>query len=241
MDGQILDGTDTESPVKGGEAADLGRATADGRGGSGWLEETVYNEQTGQYEAHRVDLREAYNRQRVALEQFTSAQANDQQAYWRRQTARTEDFQAYTIAIFKKTLDNASRTYRLITTMSTVMFMAGMGLLVFAALYATFARSDKVLSLAFGGLGVSTFVAIFVVGPVDKAQSALSNLVQAETCFMAFFEQVRMLANLPWQDTKLSAETVERASELLERRVKTTMELLQRYLEPGGASPSKPE
>ncbi len=114
--------------------------------------------------------------------------------------------------------------------MTALMFAVGIGLVVFAALYATFGDA-AVLSVAFAGLGVSTFVAIFVVRPLDDAQNALSNLIQAEIAFMSFFEQIRMLASYAWKDGELDCARAEKASLLLHRRTAQSMALLQEHLE----------
>ena len=203
--------------------------------GGEWVERTIYNPQTEQYEPLRIPLRQAYEEAVEEADHLRERQSSEEYKLWRKhseeQWEQSEEFAEYTIELFKKTLDNAARTYRLITTMTKVMFAVGIGLFVFAAAYATFADA-KSLSLLFAGLGVSTFVAIFVLGPADKAQAALSNLVQTEVCFMAFFEQVRMLASFAWEgDGTVNVDKAREASSLLHRRAHQAMDLMQRYLE----------
>jgi hypothetical protein len=218
--------------LPGGPSARGPAATIDG---GDWIERTSYNAETEQYEPLRIPLRQAYEEAMEEANQLREQQSSEEYKLWRKhseeQWEKSEDFAQYTVDLFKKTLDNAARTYRLITTMTRVMFGVGIGLFVFAAAYATFA-DVKSLSVLFAGLGVSTFVAIFVLGPADKAQVALSNLVQTEVCFMAFFEQVRMLSNLAWEgDGTVNIDKAREASSLLYRRAHQAMDLMQNYLE----------
>jgi hypothetical protein len=196
-----------------------------------WIEETSYNATTGMYEPRRIPLRAAYQRALGTIAELQESQQSYEVGMWRKQWERADAFQGYTVSVFKTTLDNATRTYKLITTMSQLMFAVGIGLVVFAALYGTLA-DEKALALALAGLGITTFVAIFIVGPVDKAQSALSNLVQVEVGFMAAFEQIRMLSNYAWKpDGTLDTRKAEKASSLLHEHAKGLMALLQHYLE----------
>lgn len=157
---------------------------------------------------------------------------------------RFADFSNYTALLFKTTLDNAARTYRLVTWGNATMFVTGIGLFVTAAVYGILSDEAKVYSVLFGGLGVATFVAIFIARPIEQAQTALSNLVQAEMGFMDFFEQIRMWSNYPWDNVngqvQLRPDRVSHASIELQARTESTMALLQKYLEPGKAGKSSP-
>ncbi len=153
---------------------------------------------------------------------------------------RAEDLGNYTVSILKTTLNNAAGTYKAISLMYKVMFFVGIALFVGAAIYGAISK-EKVTAFVFGGLGVGTFVATFLTGPIEKSQSALSNLVQVEISFMDYFEQITF-----WESYALTPQgmppapslaNIEKASEMLQVRSKETIELLQKYVEPAPAKP----
>lgn len=147
---------------------------------------------------------------------------------------RMADLSSYTVQILKTTLDNAAYTFKTITWMNVVMFGVGISLFVFAAFYAAFAER-KIYSLLFGGLGTLSFAVLFLLGPIERSQNALSNLVQVEISFMNYFEQIGF-----WETFALRPEgnppmpspaNIEKASEMLQQRSKDTVEMLQKYVE----------
>ena len=157
------------------------------------------------------------------------------------QLARLDELGAYTVKILKDTLDNARSAYHRITLMNTIMFLVGMSLLIFAALYAAFSQQQKIYSLVFGGLGVANFIAIFIIKPIERTQTALSNLVQVEIAFMNYFEQITMwdtYAAPKGNPPILNPADIEKASALLQERSRETIDLLQKYIEglPGTSS-----
>jgi hypothetical protein len=115
-------------------------------------------------------------------------------------------------------------------------------LFAFAVFYAAvFHNLDY--SGAFAGLGTVSFIGFFILGPIQKTQAALSNLIQAEIAFMTFFEQMSLIetyVGIPRDDAPgvLDPQRMERASELFQLRSEQTIELLEKYLEkdPGGTN-----
>jgi hypothetical protein len=147
------------------------------------------------------------------------------------QAKRAQDLQTYTLNLFKSTLDNARKTYRSVTWMNRILFALGIGLFLAAAVYSAVAEK-KIYGLFFGGLGTVAFVGFFVLGPIEKTQAALSNLVQVEIAFMDFFEQITV-----WEAYALGAgpggdpARIEKASKMLQQRARETIDLLQTYVE----------
>ncbi len=150
------------------------------------------------------------------------------------QVARMNDLGEYTVQILKSTLNNAARAYDKITLMNSVMFYTGITLFIFAAGYGAISR-EILFSLVFGGLGTASFIAFFLLGPVEKTQVALSNLVQVEVAFMTFFEQLSF-----WESYALAPQgnppapdpaRIERASAGLQERTAEIIALLQQYVE----------
>jgi hypothetical protein len=167
----------------------------------------------------------------VAFDQEMAMRVNQAKA------TRAIELNEYTLSIFKTTLGHAAKTYKRITWMNYLMFLAGLGLFVAAPIYGVLAETDKGYAFLFAGLGAATFVALFLTGPIEKTQAALSNLVQAEVGFMNYFEQItlwetyalRPQADSPFPDSG----NIETASRSLQQRTSETLELFQKYLEPG--------
>jgi hypothetical protein len=166
--------------------------------------------------------------------------------------ARQNQLGDFTLSLLKGTLNNAKLTYQLITLMNAVMFLMGVGLFLFAAIYGANSR-NLTFTAAFAGLGVASFVALFLLGPIDKTQDALSNLIQAEVAFMNYFDQMCFLeacAQCPAPGTNTPCvPNIERASALLQQRTQQTLDMLQTYLEnrparnqsdPSNANPHPP-
>jgi hypothetical protein len=150
------------------------------------------------------------------------------------QLKRMIDVGEFTVSLLKSTLNNARFTYQLITLMNGLMFCMGGGLFLFAAIYGAASR-DLTFTAAFAGLGAASFVALFMLGPIDKTQEALSNLIQAEVAFMNYYDQMCLLegcAQLPSPGSNVPCvENLEKASALLQKRTEETISLLQTYLE----------
>lgn len=162
-------------------------------------------------------------------------QRKDMEARMDAATKRGTDLGQYTVQLFKTTLDNAAKTYKGISFMNRVMFWVGILLFVGSAIYGAISK-ETVIAFVFAGLGVATFVALFLTGPIEKTQTALSNLVQAEIGFMNYFEQITFWESVALTPTgmppSINPDNVERASTMLQKRSRETIDLLQRYLEP---------
>jgi len=152
--------------------------------------------------------------------------------HWSEQRARFTDFMYQTI---KNTFRYASLTYKSVTWMNWLTFGMGIALFAFTAIYALFAE-QKVYSVLFAGLGVSSFVTSFVLSPPGKTQKALSDLVQTEVAFMNFFDQLSFwetYANtidanpLSGKPPSYNLANIEKASFELMERARETVELLQ--------------
>lgn len=137
--------------------------------------------------------------------------------------------------VVEQTFDRAAQTYYSIALMNKVMFVTGITLFIFSAFYTIFAQ-EKVYSLVFGGLGIASFITLFLLGPIEKTQNALSNLVQVEIVFMSFFDQIvwwEQVASIPRQGNTPSPDinNIERASQGLQECCRETIEMLESYVE----------
>jgi hypothetical protein len=231
------------------DGSTAGGGTATLRGDPpGFVSRTIYNASTEQYEEMLVPLRDAYEEavkrleiaesdRTLAAQRYELEDMELQRTSWRDSVERADAFQRSITTLFESTLRSARNTYRLLTAMSVALFSTGLALFVFAAVYASLADA-KAYSLVFAGLGASSFVALFIVRPYEDAQIALSNMIQGEMAFMAFFEQIRMWANYPWAAGGLDADRVEKASRNLHRRTAEAMDDFERYIETRAAGGS---
>lgn len=159
---------------------------------------------------------------------------------------RVTDLWQHVTNSLKTTLNGAALTYRMVTIMNLLMFAAGLGLFIFAAIYG--AVSGRLLYAAvFCGLGAGSFVSLFLSGAIDKTQCAISNLVQIEIAFTNYLEQITFWEAYA-QRPKLppafgmpplpELENIEKASDGLHQRALETIQLLQDYVENSGPKKS---
>jgi len=150
------------------------------------------------------------------------------------QIERVNDLGRYTVKSLKDTLENARSAYHRITLMNSIMFFTGIGLFLCAAAYGAISK-DTSYTFVLAGLGAANFVALFVLGPIERTQNALSNLVQVEIAFMNYFEQITF-----WEAFALAPKgnppmpdpaNIKEASDQLQRRSHETIRLLQEYVE----------
>jgi hypothetical protein len=135
--------------------------------------------------------------------------------------------------VVKKTFDRAGATFASITWMNRIMFAVGILLFLYAAFLAASTHA-QIYSLLFSGLGVANFIAMFVLGPIERTQKALANLVQVQVAFMTYFDQITWwegLAQMGANSMPPDPSKIERASEGLQQRTLETLELLQRFVE----------
>ncbi|GEM_PF-1921441 len=140
----------------------------------------------------------------------------------------------YMFETVKKTFRYASFTYKSIIWMNWLTFGTGIGLFVFSAIYALYAK-EKVYSVLFGGLGVSSFVTSFLFRPPEQTQRALSKLVQTEIAFMNYFDQQCFwegYANLLHGTPPVpDPANIDKASATLMERARQTIDMLEQYVE----------
>ncbi len=157
-----------------------------------------------------------------------------QQAFRGKQMQRVSDLWSSVNTSIEAALNSAARTYKIVTWMNTIMFGSGLSLFVFAAIYG--ALSHQLLYGAiFCGLGAGTFVSVFLLGAIDKTQTALSNLVQVDIAFTNYLEQVSFWENYAQRPQGIppmpELANIERASAGLQQRTLETIQLLQEYVE----------
>jgi hypothetical protein len=164
----------------------------------------------------------------------TSQSRELQGEFERHRLERTIDLSSYNVELFKTTLNNAAKTYRSISLMCKVTFWLGVGLVIGSAIYGA-VTGKQLLAAAFGSIGAGTIFALFLLGPIKRSQTALSNLVQSEIAFMNYFEQITFwdayAFTLTGWPPALNHEHVATASAELQRRSSEAMTLLEEFTE----------
>lgn len=160
----------------------------------------------------------------------------------RHRLERSVNLGNYNVDLFKTTLNNAAKTYRSISLMCKVTFWLGVGLVIGSAIYGAI-TGKQLLAAAFGSIGAGTIFGLFLLGPIKRSQTALSNLVQSEIAFMNYFEQITFWDAYAFTPTgwppALNHEHIVTASSELQRRSSEVMALLEEFTEtPSKARPS---
>jgi hypothetical protein len=134
-----------------------------------------------------------------------------------------------TLNQLEKTIEDGRTAFNNLILMSTITFGAGLVLLFFAAIAGMLLQRDF-LTLVFGLLGVAVILALFVMKPKEKIQTALANMIQAQVIYLDFCNQLQIWA--PSAQHANSAEERKQASEALYDVTTFTLKALHDYVKP---------
>jgi hypothetical protein len=198
---------------------------------------TNYDKSTGQYVEAPANGRPGPPGQPSANIEYAKGEVLRERLWRKGQQEQHDlwfDWQSAQSKTFQDTLKNAARTYKALTAMAVTMFVVGLALFVWSAVYATLPGNTKIYAVLFAGMGAGTFAALFLLEPFTKGQSALSNLMQAEVCFMTTFAQTRIWLEYPYdyESGRVDPTRQKDASDALDRLARHSMSLLEKYLEP---------
>ncbi len=132
------------------------------------------------------------------------------------------------------TLNEAATTFVNIRNLATAVFIAGFLLFVFAAVTSLITK-DSTYGFVLGGLGTADFVGLMLYRPMDRQETALSDLVQSIIIFMNFNQQMSVCQLLSRsRDTlnKYDKDALIRSCEILQKATNENVRLCQEYLEP---------
>lgn len=133
-----------------------------------------------------------------------------------------------TLDLLQNSIEDARKAFRNLRLLSNATFTIGLSLFVLSAVSGLILQKET-FSLVFGGLGTFTIVAIFVTKPKDEIQAALSNLLQAETIFLNFYDQLHFWA--PYASSG-SIDERKQASHALNEATSFALQAFQQYVEP---------
>lgn len=120
-----------------------------------------------------------------------------------------------------------SWSFRILTTMSVLMFCVGLTFLVVALVKATTEQELSTSTLTIAGVGLADFVLLFYRRPWEDIARGLSNSQQARIIATSYLSGVSIL------DRSDEPGTLVKLDELTRQAV----ELLEEYTEPASATP----
>ncbi len=127
-------------------------------------------------------------------------------------------------------IEDGRIAFRNLIILSNATFAVGLALLLLAAISGIILQ-NATLSLIFGIFGIFAVITIFVMKPNVEIQRALSNLMQAQTVFLDFYNQLHVWA--PNMEEAGSMEDKRQASQALHDSTTFALKALKEYVEPG--------
>lgn len=137
----------------------------------------------------------------------------------------------------QKALDDAIErvkiTQQTILSLNIAMFYFGV-LLITIAVIVGLVDGNGSYSIVFGGVGLVQIIASFFVGSMERAQKAISDLIQIEVTYLNYFEQINLwelYAGILDSKNKIDKANLEKAADKLQACTKETLGLLQTNIE----------
>jgi len=130
-------------------------------------------------------------------------------------------------------INRAKSTQQWILYLNIAMFVFGV-ILIGVAVYVSYSEKNSAYSILFGGVGFLQIVASFFVGSFQRAQKAVSDLVQIEIAYLNYFEQVSLweiYASVIDENYCIDESKVEKAARQIQICSKETIRLLQKNIE----------
>lgn len=136
------------------------------------------------------------------------------------------------------TIEDIRRSFRVTLLLSQVLFYAGL-VMVVAAFVVGLLGGEKMLTLLFGAGGIAgVLISSLVTGPMNRVQTAASDLVQLQMAYLAYYKQLYLLGGagkpLPREDAVLYAHEIDRAARSL---IGAIQKCIEKDKEIAGVSP----
>lgn len=143
--------------------------------------------QTENNQGHKIDTSNEENQ----IKQINQISTFNLQHY--------KEVKGFAFNLFRNSMYSSRKTYERVSKMSYIIFGVGIVLFTISSI-AGLIQGKEAFSIAFGALGVSSFVTFFIFSPSKNAQAALSNLIQTEVIFMNFWNQLHFWAKFGISD-----------------------------------------
>jgi HEAT repeat protein len=143
----------------------------------------------------------------------------------------SDDLQESSFKIFTDTMERMRKNYETIIAMNKAIFVIGIVVLVIGLSSALFAPDGGVVFGAVGVVaGLTTIVSVFLFGPLNRFQHALTELVQIEVAFLAYMHrllQARSIFEQMYLSGEIDVDVLSRFDSLLENGMEKTVKLLE--------------
>jgi hypothetical protein len=143
--------------------------------------------------------------------------------YWK----RMDDMFDRTIAI----AENSYRTNRMI---NIIVVIIGIVLIANSIVYTWYKQSPDAWSLFSGGLGLVSFVTIFLTKPQLRITKALANLVQIQMIYKSHSLQYEAVSDYHWEKYKNGNRDIAELTQMnkeLDRATENAAKLVESYVE----------
>jgi len=137
-----------------------------------------------------------------------------------------------------RTIEDGRIAFKNLIDLSNKTFFVG-GFLVCIAAISGLLLQNVTITVVFGGLGVTVLVAIFALKPMDQIQIALVNMIQAQTVFLDFYNQLQFWA--PYAQESVNTEKKQQASQSLHDATTFALKALHAYIIPSALGEQKGE
>jgi HEAT repeat protein len=158
---------------------------------------------------------------------------------------RVEEFDKQALTIFNDTVNQAKRGFSISLNMSVGIYIIGFLLLVVSVVQVFNKDVSNWISFLTGTSGLGSLLAMFYVGPLERVQNAVANLVQTEIVFLGYIRQVTQISAMFEREylnnEKFDLAELKKMLGFTERTIKETMPLVQTYTAVSFATPTESE
>jgi hypothetical protein len=133
---------------------------------------------------------------------------------------------------FTKAMGHAEHAYLTNYIINLIIVVIGIAFLVSSLGFAIF-RGLNVPTLAFAGIGITDFVALFLVNPQSRIQQLIGDLSQIVVIFRSWKIQMSMAENYIWpggQAKTMNIGELEQVNKELNRATKESLHAIEKYI-----------
>ena len=132
--------------------------------------------------------------------------------------------------IIKQTLSNAQRSFRIIVSMSVILFFVGIVLIIFAAISGLINQGET-YSLIFGGIGTTDILVLFIFKPIKRVQKSIGDLVQLEISYLNYNYQFEYLTSFMNKMEDPDLDKIAKINTFLDKLVSNALKNIENYIE----------
>lgn len=178
------------------------------------------------------------NNAQTLLEQIGGQQAVDallshRMGVLQKAGKRVEQFDKQALTIFHDTVNQAKIGFGISLKMSVGIYFVGFLLLMVSVVQIFDEDISNWIGFVTGATGFGSLLAMFYVGPLERVQNAVANLVQTEIVFLGYIRQVTQISAMFEREylnnEKFDIAALKKLLGFTERTIRETMPLVQTY------------